>query len=145
MKNYNLKDFFNGKSEGEGVVLIFGKVSEVFTVKMNGSLKGKQLELTEDFTYLDGRIQKRKWNFVFENEENFLGTASDIIGKATGSQKNNIITLKYKLFLEHKEITLNFVDRLWFVNENHILNKAGIYKYGIKVGEIIASFRKNVT
>jgi hypothetical protein len=139
----NIKNFFLGKSKGSGVITIFGKVQGIFKVEMLGRMQGSELILTENFTYNSGNKQQRQWNFTFSNnDETIIGTANDIIGKAKGFQKNNIVQLKYRLKIEDKNLTLNFTDRLWFVDENTLLNKASIHKFGIKIGEIVAGFEK---
>ena len=60
-----LEEYFTGKTRAEGVFIdFFGNVGESFVVDVDGTWDGRVLTLDEDFTYADGRKQRRIWRIT---------------------------------------------------------------------------------
>ena len=61
-----------------------GKVTRQFSADLNGKWDCKQLILDEKFYWNDGENQTRQWQISKIDENNYEGTAGDVVGKAKG-------------------------------------------------------------
>ncbi len=142
----DIREYFNGKLNGFGVIKdIRGKVSSQFTFSMSGEWKSEsEGTLIEDFVFASGKTQHREWQVKMLDNNNFEATASDAVGKAIGTQLGNAVNMRYVLDIprEDSSIKLKFDDWLFRIDENKVINTAYMYKFGIKVGEIVISFEK---
>ena len=66
------------------------------------------------------------------------------MGEATGVSQGNAFQWKYVLKVPYKGSTLDLTidDWLYLNNDNVLINRSIMYKFGIKVGEIVISFNK---
>ena len=111
---------------------------------MHCSWDGDTGTLDEDFTYSDGTTQKRVWTLKKVGENRYIGTAGDVIGEADGRTGGNTLNWKYVLALpvDGKVYHVNFDDWMYQMDENVMLNRAVMSKFGIRLGEVTLSFRK---
>ena len=67
-----------------------------------------------------------------------MGRAGDVIGVAEGELYGNMMSLKYQLevALDGDTIILDMDDELHLIDENNLLGKTIMTKFGITVGEI---------
>ena len=74
------------------------------------------------------------------------GTALDVVGKARGYQVGSAVKLKYKLKLSEElgGHVINVNDWMHLMDNGTIFNRSEFRKFGIKVGELVATFRKNI-
>ena len=141
----DLKTYFNGTVDAWGMCQDrSGKVIKRFTVVMHCSWDGDTGTLDEDFTYSDGTTQKRVWTLKKVGENRYIGTAGDVIGEADGRTGGNTLNWKYVLALpvDGKVYHVNFDDWMYQMDENVMLNRAVMSKFGIRLGEVTLSFRK---
>ena len=66
------------------------------------------------------------------------------IGVGKGKTSGNAFHWKYKfeLSLFGKKIKVKFDDRMYLISKNVIINRARMYKYGIKLGTVNLYFHK---
>jgi Protein of unknown function (DUF3833) len=144
---FNITDFFAQKASGSGVFFDYSdKADRHFYVTFSGDKKGKDFYLTEDFTWSDGEKQQRIWHLVFQDDKNFTGTAADVVGVAKGKLLNNGLHMLYTLRVKRSngsEIDLNMDDRMYLTEDNRLINRAKAKKFGITVGELVASFSRD--
>ncbi len=142
----DIRQYLNGKLEAWGVLFDYtGKADLHFHMTLEGKWNGNVGTLAEEFVYSDGRRDQRVWTITFTDDHNFTATAADIEGKAIGSQYGNAANMKYTLNAVRSSgdtITLNMDDWLYLVDENTIMNRAKMRKFGITVGELMVSFKK---
>lgn len=141
----DLKTYFNGTVDAWGMFQDrSGKVVKRFTVVMHCSWDGDTGTLDEDFTYSDGTTQKRVWTLKKVGENRYIGTAGDVIGAADGTTGGNTLNWKYVLALpvDGKVYHVNFDDWMYQMDENVMINRAVMSKFGIRLGEVTLSFRK---
>lgn len=141
----DLSQYFNGKLDAWGVVTDrSGKVTRRFTVVMNCTWVGDTGTLDEDFTYADGKKERRVWTIKKLPGGKYTGTASDVVGVAQGQASGNALNWGYTLRLpvDGKEYDVQFDDWMWLVDEKVMLNKAVMTKFGFKLAEITISFTK---
>lgn len=141
----DLAAYFNGKLDGWGIVRNrSGKVVKRFQVEITGTWQGGSGTLTEDFTYADGSKSRRVWNIVKVEANHYRGTAADVIGEAMGEARGNALQWRYVLAVpvDGKTYNVNFDDWMYLVDDEVMLNKSDMSKYGVGLGEVILSFRK---
>ena len=140
-----LRDYFNGTLDAYGVFTDrSGKVVKRFTVVMNGSWKGDDGVLDEDFTYSDGTTQKRIWRLKRLGPGSYTGRADDVVGQADGKQSGNAFNWTYTMALpvDGKVYEVQFDDWMYLVTDKVMLNKAAMSKFGFRLGEVTLSFSK---
>ncbi len=140
-----LEEFFQGKLTAAGVVQDFsGKVVRKFNVTMDATWQGNQLTLDEDFVYDDGEIQKRIWVIESLGNGKYTGTAGDILGQAEGEAVGSALRWKYDMILpvDGSEYEVTFDDWMFLVNDNTIINRSDIIKFGITFAQVTLVIEK---
>ena len=135
----DLRTYFNGPLTAHGVFTDrSGKVVRRFTVKMVGTWNGNQGVLDEDFSYSDGKKEKRVWRLTDLGNGRYSGRADDVVGEATGVAAGNALNWRYTLALKVDERVVNvqFDDLMYLMDERVMLNKAAMSKFGIYLGEV---------
>jgi hypothetical protein len=140
-----LENFFNGDVKAWGIFTDRnGKVVKRFTVDMKCTWSGNEGVLDESFLYSDGTKQKRVWTLKKLDDGRYEGTAKDVIGQANGESLGNALQWKYHLALpvDEKIWDVEFEDWMYQIDDEVVLNKAKMSKWGIYLGEVTLSFRK---
>jgi hypothetical protein len=140
-----LRDYFNGTLDAYGVFTDrSGKVIKRFTVVMTGTWQGDAGVLDEAFTYSDGTTQRRVWRLVRHANGRYTGQADDVVGSAEGQQSGNAFYWTYTLSLpvDGRVIEVQFDDWMYLMNQQVMLNKASMSKWGFGLGEVTLSFIK---
>ena len=142
---FDITEALNGPMDAEGIIYDFkGRVISRFTARMVGTWDGNVGTLSEDFVYATGTKQHRQWNLTMGQDGHFTSTADDIIGTGTGRQMGSAVRLAYRIRLPEEAggHVLDVVDWMYLMENGAILNKSEFRKFGIKVGELVATFRK---
>ena len=142
---FNMKEYFNGDIEAWGIFQDFkGKVSNKFYVRMNASWNGDVGTLKEKFKFSDGTTQERTWTIKLKDANNFSATAGDVIGEAKGEIYGNAVRMQYVLDLpvKGKNYKLNMDDWMYLMDNEYVINKTKMKKFGVSVGELTLFFRK---
>lgn len=140
-----LEDYLNGDLEAHGVFQDrSGLVVKRFKVAMKGTWKGSEGVLEEDFDYSDGSKSRRVWKLRKIAEGKYIGTAGDVIGEAEGESAGNAFHWKYTLDLAvgDKNYHVKFDDWMYLMDNEVMLNKSKMSKFGIELGEVTLSFYK---
>ena len=141
----DLKRYFNGTVDAWGMFQDrSGKVIKRFTVVMDCRWDGDTGVLDEHFTYSDGSTQRRVWTLKKTADGRYVGTASDVIGEASGSTGGNAFNWRYTLALpvDGKVYHVNFDDWMFQMDDEVMLNRATMSKFGFRLGEVTLSFRR---
>ncbi len=145
MPTLDLKRFFDGDIVAWGMFQKrSGEVVRRFRVDIKASWKGDVGTLEEDFAYSDGTRSRRIWTLTRIDANNYVGTASDVIGEARGEAWGNSLRWRYILALEvdGKIHHVDFDDWMYLIDENTMLNRSEMRKFGFRLGEVILAFRK---
>ena len=137
--------YFNGTLDAYGVFTDrSGSVVKRFTVVMVCNWEGDKGTLDEDFSYSDGSKQKRVWHLTKLGNGRFTGRADDVVGEASGESRGNTFHWNYTLSLpvDGKVYEVQFDDWMYLMGDKVMLNKAGMGKFGIRLGEVTLSFFK---
>jgi len=142
----DIRQYFNGPVEAHGIIYdMTGKADLSFTAKMHGTWVGNQGTFDEEFTFSDGRKDTRIWHIAMIDDHHFTATAGDVIGNAVGSQHGNVMNMKYVLKAKRasgKTIELSMDDWMYLLEDNTIINRIKMRKFGLNVGEMVITFRK---
>lgn len=141
----DLREYFDGEIEAYGMFQNrSGRVIKRFTVAVSGSWSGNVGTLEEDFVYSDGTTERRVWTITKIDEHNYVGTAGDVIGEAKGTAYGNALRWRYVLALDvdGKVYHVDFDDWMYLVDENVMLNRSEMRKFGFRIGEVTLAFRK---
>jgi len=141
----DLAKYFNGKLDGWGLVRDrSGKVIKRFHVAMIGTWQAGKGTLEEDFTYADGSKSRRVWTLSKIDDHYYRGSAADVVGEAFGEARGNALHWRYVLAVpvDGKTYNVSFDDWMYLVDDEVMLNKSDMSKFGVGLGEVIVSFRK---
>ena len=140
-----LERYFTGTVDAWGIFTDrSGRVVRRFTVVMHCTWRGDTGVLDEDFTYADGTKEKRVWTIRKSGTGRYVGSAGDVVGEAIGVAAGNALNWRYVLDLkvDGKSIQVDFDDWMYQIDDDVMLNRARMSKFGVTLGEITLSFRK---
>ena len=142
----DLAAYFNGDLVAHGLFTDrSGKVARRFTVAMKCTWTGDNGVLEEDFTYSDGKKDRRVWRLKKLPNGQYTGMADDVVGQALGQVAGNALQWKYTLRLPVGDSVydVQFNDWMYLMDERVLLNKAVMSKFGVRLGEVTLAFYKN--
>ena len=141
---FDMREYFNGPVVAHGIVQDrSGKVIRRMRVDMQCSWQGDTGTLEEDFTYADGKKERRVWT-IKKEKDRYIGTAADVVGQAAGAAAGNALNWQYVLALPvgDKVYNVHFDDWMWQLDDNILMNRAVFSKFGFKMGEVLITFYK---
>ncbi|MDJ0831946.1 MAG: DUF3833 domain-containing protein [Gammaproteobacteria bacterium] len=141
-----LEEFYNGKLTAYGMVQNrSGKVLRRFKVDMVGNWEGNKGVLDEMFYYDDGEEQRRTWYLEKHADGIYGGTASDVVNPAKGQTSGYALNWRYTLTItvDGKTWDIDFDDWMYLMDENRLINRAKMKKWGFKVGEVTLWIEKD--
>lgn len=141
----DLREYFDGRIDGWG--LFTGRHGEVvrrFKVVIDARWQGDEGVLDEDFTYSDGTKQRRIWRLTRGADGRYTGRADDVVGVAEGQVRGNALQFRYTLALpvDGRTWHVEMDDWMYLVDEEVLLNRTEMSKFGIRLGEVTLSFRR---
>ena len=142
---FSLENYFEGKTEAWGMFHDrFGNLKRTFKVDITGTLNSDTLTLDEKFLYDDGEQDSRVWTIKILGNNQYSGTASDVVGEAKGISEGNALNWKYKLNLKVGDgtILVDFDDWMFLQDRNILMNRAEVKKWGLNVGVVSITFLK---
>jgi hypothetical protein len=141
----DLQTYLDGPLVAWGIVQDrSGEVQRSFRVDMVGRWDGDTGVLEEDFLWSDGELERRVWTFRKLDEHTYTGEADDVVGQARGEAFGNALRWRYTLALPWNDSTINvaFDDWMWLIQDDVLVNRSEIRKFGFRVGEVTLFFQK---
>lgn len=141
----DLRSYLNGRLVAWGMFQDRkGEVVKRFRVDMTCTWTNNVGTLEEDFSYADGSTQRRVWTITRHDATTYTGTAGDVVGTAMGKASGNALNWSYTLALpvEGKVYNVRFDDWMFLMDDEVMLNRAVMSKWGIRLGEVTLAFRK---
>ena len=142
----DLQEYFNGSIKAWGIVQDWrGRVVSRFDVEMTGSWEGDIGTLKEHFDYYDeDKQQERVWTISKVSNDRYVGTASDILDKASGTISGNAMRWSYIMDLPVGDTTyrITFDDWMWRMNDGVLINRSYLKKFGFTVAELTLFMQK---
>lgn len=141
----DLKRYFNGTIDGWGMFQKrSGEVVKRFHVVIDARWQGDVGTLDERFTWSDGSTSRRVWTITRQADGRYSGRADDVIGEAIGVAAGNALQWRYVLALpdDGKVWQVDFNDWMFLLDDQVMLNRSVMSKWGVTLGEVTLSFRK---
>lgn len=145
---FKLEEFFNGPLRAYGMVQNrSGDVLRRFTVEMTGEWEGNKGTLYEMFYYDDGEQQERIWYLEKLGPNHYGGNASDVVKPANGYTEGFAFNWKYTLAIpvDGKVWDIDFDDWMYLLDDQRLINRAVMKKFGLRVGEVTLWIEKLAT
>jgi hypothetical protein len=144
---FDIKNYFNGEFVAWGMVQDYSsKVTRRFCVELNGTWQNNEGKLEEVFYFHDGEVSYRTWLLTKQPNGEYIGTAEDVVGRAKGKQTGHAFRWKYQLIVPIDEDTYTFDmdDWMYLLDDNRVMNKTTMSKYGVDLAQITLFFDKSV-
>ena len=141
----DLRTYFNGTLDGWGVFQDrSGTVQRRFHVVIDARWQGDTGTLDEHFTWSDGSRSRRVWTLTRQADGSWRGRADDVVGEAVGEVAGNALRWRYVLALpvDGRVWHVDFDDWMFLMDEQVMLNRSAMSKFGLHLGEVTLSFRK---
>lgn len=122
-----------------------GRIRRRFTVEMMGHAEGSSLRLEEHFHFDDGERQQRTWVLTRGEAGGFSGHCEDSVATAQGHFAEGAAYLRSQLRLKlgKRQVAMDFDDAFYPLGDADVLNRSTVSKWGIRVGQVLISFRKD--
>jgi hypothetical protein len=142
----DLRRYFDGRLTAHGMFTDrSGAIVRRFTVAMLCRWEGERGTLEEDFSYSDGKTERRVWRLRRESASRYVGEADDVVGQAIGEAAGNVLRWTYTLRLpvDGRTWDVQFDDWMVLMDDRVLLNRATMSKFGVTLGEVTLSFHKH--
>lgn len=140
-----LNEFFVGSGKAYGVLQDWrGRQTLRFTADLCGEWQGQQGDLYEVFYFSDDRVEYRHWQLQLHADGRVSGTAHDVVGEASGQLAGNALYWEYTLRIPYQdsELDVRVKDWMYLVNDQQIINRTSMHKFGIKVADLTLSLQQ---
>lgn len=137
---FSAEEFFDGKLVAHGVVKNrAGKVTRSFNADIIAYWEDGIGTLEEDFVFDDGEEQRRVWTLTPQAENQYIGTAGDVVGDGQMEQSGNSVFLDYVLRIPYGEgdIDVRVDDRMYMISNDVLINESELTKFGVRVGDLL--------
>lgn len=141
---FDIRKVLNGPLLCDGIIYgPTGRVSSRFTARFDAEWNGDTGIMREHFSYDSGTEQHREWRLTVDAKGRITADADDLVGTGTGQQNGSSVRLTYRIKLPeggggHE---LDVVDWMYLLENGTIMNRSQFRKFGIKVGELVATMR----
>lgn len=138
--------FFEGPVRSWGVIETrSGRPQSRVRADLNGRREGNEVEITQNFTFEDGRKEQRIWRIKRVDEHRYEATANGVIGPATGYAYGNSFHWVYTLQLRPGNRLTRVRMEHWMYllgDDKTVLNRVIIRKLGVVVAQTTEYFQK---
>ncbi|MEO0915436.1 MAG: DUF3833 family protein [Pseudomonadota bacterium] len=141
---FDIRAVLNGPLLCDGIIYgPTGRVASRFTAQFDAEWDGDTGVMREHFKYDSGSEQHREWRLSVNADGRITADADDLVGAGHGQQRGSGVQLNYKIKLPeggggHE---LDVVDWMYLLENGTIMNRSQFRKFGIKVGELVATMR----
>lgn len=141
---FDIRRVLNGPLLCDGIIYgPTGRVSSRFTARFDAKWNGDKGVMREHFRYDSGSEQHREWRLSVGADGQIKAEADDLVGVGSGRQQGSGVQLKYRIKLPeggggHE---LDVVDWMYLLDNGTIMNRSQFRKFGLKVGELVATMR----
>ena len=142
---FDLREYFTGPVQAWGIIQNRnGDVIQQFDIDMLGKWDGDEGEVVENFIYYDGKTQHRIWRIKDSGDGHYEARAEDILGKADGISFGNASQWTYSMYLpvNGKSVRVKFNDWMWAMNDDVLINRSYMKKFGFTVAELTIFLKK---
>ena len=140
-----LEEYFAGETKAWGIFEDrFGNLRREFKVDIQGTWDGRTLTMVEDIVYADGEVDQRIWRIEKVGDNLYRGRADDVLGTAEGVVEGKALTWTYDMILNvgGTDLKVRFTDWMFQQDDEVLINRASVTKFGIELGTVTLFFRK---
>ena len=140
----DIRQHLNGVMKSEGIIYgPTGRVVSRFVADMEGVWNGNSGQLRESYRFAEGKTDTRAWSIEMSDDGSYKALAEDLIGEARGQLSGMAAQSRYNIRLGPKggNQVVSVNDWMYLSENGAILNRSQFRKFGIKVGELIATIR----
>jgi hypothetical protein len=138
--------YFEGPTRSWGVMESrSGRPKSRFRTEMMGHREGDDLVITQDFTFEDGRKQRRVWRVRRIDEHRYDATANDVVGVSHGLAYGNTFRWDYTLALRPGNPLANVRFKLWMylqADSETLINRVTITKLCVILARTTEHFHR---
>ncbi|MEO8378989.1 MAG: DUF3833 family protein [Acidobacteriota bacterium] len=138
--------YFEGPTRSWGVTESRrGNPKSRFRTEMFGRREGDVLVVTQDFTFEDGRTQRRLWRIRRIDEHRYEATSPDVPGVAPGEAYGNTFHWEYTLALTPHNVFTRVRMHHWMylqADGTTMINRVIITKLGVVIAETTEHFHR---
>lgn len=134
-----LDEVFVGRLRGRGLFRVDLTGDERrFDARLVGTLQGDRLTVVEDFTFIDGQVDRLTWVFDRAGPGRWTGRREDTVGTAQVVEEDRVVRLDYTAdFRSLESVTrLVFSDVIYRAPDGRIINDAIVRRWGIPVARV---------
>lgn len=142
---FDLRTYLNGRFVCEGAIFgPRGRATSRFSAEVEARWQGDTGRLVEHFRYDSGKTQDREWRLTLLEGGAIRFEAADVIGTGHGCQMGSAVQLLYRVRLPHETggHVLDAIDWMYLLESGTIVNRSQFLKFGFKVAELVATFRR---
>ncbi|CAA0095440.1 Uncharacterised protein [BD1-7 clade bacterium] len=154
---FAMEEYFSGPLIARGMIQNHaGKLTRNFCVEAMGSWQGhgddRKGTLKETFYFNDGEITHRTWLLIPDPEQGlraYHATAGDVIGVGSAREVGRAFNMRYVLSLpvknkdgETKVYELKVNDWMYRLDDQRVVNRSTLSKWGIDVAAVTLFFEK---
>ena len=143
---FDIRTVLKGPLACDGVIYgPTGRVTSRFTARFDAEWTGDNGVMRERFLYDSGTVQEREWRLSVGPDGSIEADADDLDGVGRGQQKGSGVRLAYRIRLPESAggHVLSVVDWMYLLENGTIINRSQFRKFGIKVGELVATIRRD--
>ncbi len=143
--DFHFPDYFEGLSEARGLFEDrSGRIKRRFVARVEGYWQDDVFVLDEVFTFCNGERDHRTWMLKFGENGAFSADCLDVPAPAEGHHGKNEAHLSYAFKLRHNNKTFNvdFSDTFTKLDDETVINRAIMSKWGITLGHVTIVFSK---
>lgn len=143
---FRLNQYFDQPMTAWGLLQDYsGKATRRFCVEITPSWQGGEGILDEQFYFADGERQTRKWQISVKPDGSVTGSAGDVEGTARGATVGSVFHWQYNLNLqlEDSSMTVFMDDWMYQLDNQRLMNRTYMQKFGITVAELSIFFDKS--
>lgn len=140
------EQYFEGRTESRGFFETRnGLPRAAFSTRATGHRQGGALVLRQQFTYANGRTQKRHWRVRRLDAHRYEATADDVVGIARGQAFGSTFHWRYVVALAPGNPLRHVALEQWMTlqeDRRTVSNRAIIRKWGVRIGMVTEVFRR---
>ena len=142
--SFDIARYFEGRTEGSGVIERGGRIVERFEMVAVGSIAGDTLTLDETFAFSDGSTFRRAWRMRSPRPGTWLAEADNVAGRAEITVRNGVARMRYLADFPRGDgtIRLRFDQMLTPLRGDIVLNRSFLSVLGYPVGSVTVVFEK---
>lgn len=140
-----LPDFFEGRSQAWGMFEDpFGNVKRTFTAQIEGLWEEDVFVLDERFQFSDGKQDHRTWRLKYLPDGTFTAECKETVSPGTGRvvQDGCVLAYRFRLAIGARTITVKFNDLFRLLDDDTLINRSKVSKWGVPIGQVVAAFRR---